>query len=367
MADPRKLPSPPVALDRRRFLATAGAFALSGLLPAPARAAGITLGAIRWDAWYGPVGANVRAVMEHVLSPDRWQDRAPACSTTQADRISFAPCAEQAQIDFEIELAEGAAIDYWAFCWYGEDSPLQNAWRLYRRSRLRTSLRWCAIIGSRRFVEEDPTDLPGFVRMLGTPDHATVLGGRPLLYVFFDGTDAAAVRETTARLRSLARRSGLSDPYIVLLIWSLAPATEAYGVDAVGIYSKPGRAPIEGDYDDLTRSVEAYWRRLARTGQPVVPTAVTGADRRPRVERPVPWEPPPRDASEIQRFYQEGTPEEIVAHIRRMIRWIGQNPAACPARTGLIYSWNEHDEGGSTLNPSLGDGDALVRALRPQP
>ena len=46
-----------------------------------------------------------------------------------------------------------------------------------------------------------------------------------------------------------------------------------------------------------------------------------------------------------------------------MVNWIAANRTACPAQTGLIYSWDEHDEGGSTLNPSLGGGAAILEQL----
>jgi hypothetical protein len=46
-----------------------------------------------------------------------------------------------------------------------------------------------------------------------------------------------------------------------------------------------------------------------------------------------------------------------------MITWIRNNPQSCPAQTGIIYSWDEHDEGGSALNPTLGGGDRILKAV----
>ena len=62
-----------------------------------------------------------------------------------------------------------------------------------------------------------------------------------------------------------------------------APAvTNLHGVDAIGIYSKASAAPQAAPYADLVAATEAYWRTMAATLQPMVPTALTGADRRPQ-------------------------------------------------------------------------------------
>jgi len=95
----------------------------------------------------------------------------------------------------------------------------------------------------------------------------------------------------------------------------------------------------------------------------MVPTAMTGWDRRPRVEHPVPWERNHIAAiDEGDRYFRQGSVRQIARHVADMVRWISTHREA-QAQTGLIYSWDEHDEGGSTLNPSVHDGDHIIRGV----
>jgi hypothetical protein len=335
------------------------------VLPAESARAGVTLGAIRWDPWYETEDTGERATMEYVLDPKQWRSRAPRCATITNGRLDLGPCATQGQIDDEIHAAHKAKIDYWAFCWYGTDNPMQKAWQFYQKSAANTLVNWCIIIGSTNLANERPTDIPGLVALLQGRTYHTVESQRPLLYLLHDQTPVDALLAKIESLRAACVAAGVGNPYIVLMIGASIGAVSLNGVDAIGIYSKPSAAPHAAAYADLVASTEAYWRTMANTGQSMVPTALTGADRRPRVERPVPWEAAwqkPFVGDDL--YYEAGTPALIAAHVHDMVLWIVANRTACPAQTGLIYSWDEHDEGGSTLNPSLDRGAAILEELR---
>jgi hypothetical protein len=236
---------------------------------------------------------------------------------------------------------------------------------MYRDSVVKSLVKWCIVMGSGNLVNEKPTTIPALIALLQDRDYQTVSSGRPLLYLLPDDTPPPTLHQKVNTLRAAAMSASLGEPYVVLLTGAVKGAAALNGADAIGIYSKPNVAPKAAPYSDLAASTEAYWKTIAATGQSVVPTALTGADRRPRIERPVPWEAPYQNPYVgIENYYQAGTPAAIAAHVRDMVQWIAANKATCPAQTGLVYSWDEHDEGGSTLSPSVGDGDTILKALR---
>ena len=120
-------------------------------------------------------------------------------------------------------------------------------------------------------------------------------------------------------------------------------------------------------YTALAGLAERGWAQQAALGIPIIPTAMAGWDRRPRVQNPVPWEGWQRPGDGIENFYDAPTPAELTRHIGRAI----EVAAAQPARAALVYAWNENDEGG-WMEPTHPFEDGRLRALRqaacrPQP
>ncbi|WP_336489409.1 hypothetical protein [Methylobacterium nigriterrae] len=259
-------------------------------------------------------------------------------------------------------MAQSAGIDYWAYGWYGLESPV-NAWKLHQSSKHANLVKWCFIFFSyRSFSSEIGKHIDQYVQLFRSDNYQKVLGGRPILYLMDDHTPPAEllapITNVGVRLQALAS----PPPYIVLMTGLASGTVALAGADAVGRYTSQGTG---GSYADLAKTVETYWNKQAATGQSVVPTAMTGWDRRPRVSRPVPWEASsPTSAAPCKTcdFYTAGTPEQIAEHISRMLAWIDTHRHSALAQTGLIYSWDEHDEGGSTLNPSVSDGNAIIDA-----
>jgi hypothetical protein len=137
---------------------------------------------------------------------------------------------------------------------------------------------------------------------------------------------------------------------------------DALGAQAVSAYVVPGNGGNRSPYSDLTRAAREYWEAAAGLGAKVVPTAVTGWDRRPRIERPHPWEPWQKPGEGMERYFEAPTPAQLATHVRETVAWVRDHPAVCEADALIVYAWNEHDEGG-WICPTLGEGDARVRAL----
>jgi hypothetical protein len=141
-----------------------------------------------------------------------------------------------------------------------------------------------------------------------------------------------------------------------------ARLARALGADALSAYAI-AESDIAAPYARLARQAERRWDEYAATGLAVVPTVMSGWDRRPRIENPVSWEHWQRPGAGLDRYYQAPQPEELAAHLRRCLDWIEAHPRVGAARAALIYAWNENDEGG-WLVPTLPFDDTRIEAVR---
>ena len=84
----------------------------------------VQVGAIRWDAWIGPVeGYDVGLQVERSLSPQRWHHRLPFFAKVVSDSAIQVRANHSTIMDREIQFAHAAGLDYWAFVMYHEDNP----------------------------------------------------------------------------------------------------------------------------------------------------------------------------------------------------------------------------------------------------
>jgi hypothetical protein len=90
---------------------------------------------------------------------------------------------------------------------------------------------------------------------------------------------------------------------------------------------------------------------------------MSGWDRRPRVEHPVPWEKYQKPGAGIEKYYQAPQPDELASHLQHALDWTRGHPKSTSANAILIYAWNENDEGG-WLVPTLSEGDARLLAIK---
>lgn len=333
----------------------------------------VTVGAIRWDAWHTPVAATAHGgaggpvkAMEASLNPHRYRWRAPFFARVDTHDTLRIDGYTQEVLDREIAYAKAGGLDYWAFLLYAEDNCMSQGLSLYLSSPRRRDVNFCAIAGPGTFGERAAWEagVARVVRYMKEPGYQTVCGGRPLLYLMrFQPEDKwiqawggpSGARELLARLRAGARAAGLGDPYVVVM--NEGPAAQVkrvadtVGANAISDYARQANG-AGAPYAELAGEARAYWNACAATGAEVVPLAMAGWDRRPRVERPVPWEAAWQKPNVgLDKFYVLPTPEELAAHVEEAMASAEQ----CPAKTVIVYAWNEHDEGG-WLCPTLGAG-----------
>ena len=364
-----------MALSRRALLGSL----LATSMPAMAQPAPVAIGAIRWDAWYAP-GSLPTEAMVRSLSPAPWRARAPFFAEVPPDGapIRF-PAPSQAVMDRQIALSAAAGLDYWAFLAYPQGSSMSEGFRLYRASAQRARQKFCFITELVRWGRADaPSDiLASHPALLADPDYQTVAGGRPLYFLAFLSDEMLAenwggiegLRAALATFRARVRAAGAGDPYIVIMTPVPDQARRwvpLLGADAVSAYAVQAGARA-APYAALAGHAERGWAAQAALGIPVIPTAMSGWDRRPRVQHPVPWEAWQRAGEGMDRHYAAPTATELGAHVGRAVAFAARQPA----RAALIYAWNENDEGG-WLIPTHPFDDSRLRALRealcaPQP
>lgn len=333
-----------------------------------------TVGAIRWDGWWegNPWEKN--------LSPKEWNSRLPFYAERKAGGGYAVVSDRQSVMDEEIQLAAKAGLDYWAFCYYHPDSWAEAdrynyGWKRYRQSRHRSKLGFAFLLQAGQHLgrkEKWPETCASLASIAREPGYVKVLKNPPLFYVFtVDAMEwwfgsAEKARQAIAVLAKACEKEQLGEPYLVAQVFSAQVGQNAVknnGFHAIGAYSAPG----SGEKREYTYPELAWWNRWYRdqfvaTGCEVVPLANSGWDGRPRLPDP-----------DLAKHYQgpwcaQPTPDELAVNVKEMVTWIGQNPKACPTQTGLIYAWNETDEGG-WLVPTRSEGksrlDALAKVLRP--
>lgn len=352
-----------MTVSRRALLA---GLLLPGLARAqpPPTTPSATLGAIRWDAWYAP-GSVPTDAMVRSLSPSAWRGRAPFFAEVPADGapIRF-PAPSAAVMARQNAAALAAGIDYWAFLAYPRGSSMRVGFDLYRAGRDAPRPRFCFIAEAFRWAEVSG-DHPA---LMADAAYQRVLGDRPLYFLAFLSDDLIVerwggiegLRAAVAAFRARVRAAGAADPYLVLMTPVPDQARRwvpLIGADAVSTYALyPGAR--QAPYAALATHAEREWRRLAAVA-PAIPTAMSGWDRRPRIQNPVPWEGWQAPGEGEDRFHAAPTPAELAAHIARALAFA----ATQPARSALVYAWNEHDEGG-WLQPTHPYDDSRLRALR---
>ncbi len=355
-----------------RFATAAAATPLAGHLlglPAPAADRPV-VGAIRWDAWHGDQGVPGKAV-QRSLGPAKWHHRLPFFAQILGDDHVRIDGTLQAVMDREIDFAARAGLDYWAFLTYPPDDPMSLGLTRYLASASRGRIGFCLVTECDRWA--DPAFVTRLVALMRKPGYRTVLGGRPLLYLgFIDEAkvrthwgDAAGFRKVLDGFRRQAAGAALRDPYVTIMDFDPGRGkgwADALGAQAISSYATSGGGK-GAPYAALAGHAGRFWERCRETGAHVVPICMSGWDRRPRVERPVPWETWQEPGKGLDLYYETPTPKELAGHVANALAWLDAHADAAPARAVVVYAWNENDEGG-WLVPTLREGTARLDALR---
>ncbi|MHC4503143.1 MAG: glycoside hydrolase family 71/99 protein [Planctomycetota bacterium] len=328
------------------------------------------VGAIRWDAWHGDRGVPGKAV-QNSLGPKKWHHRLPFFAKVLGEDKIWIDGSSQEVMDRELQYAWAAGLDYWAFVTYPPRTAMSLGLERYLSSRRRGLVDFCLLTECSRWTDAKGVDR--VARLMRENGYRKVLGGRPLLYLGFISADklkrnwggARGFRKVIDEFRRKVRASGLANPYIVIMDFHPPQGkkrVDELGCDAITSYAVGGGGS-NVPYAQLAQKAEKFWDRCKATGAQVVPIVMTGWDRRPRVERPVPWEKWQKPGVGIEKYYQAPTPRELAAHVRKAVDWLRANRSHAKAQAALIYAWNENDEGG-WLVPTLSEGPARVDAVR---
>jgi len=336
------------------------------------------VGALRWDAWYG-TGGVVQAV-ERSLGQPKYHFRLPwFARLLGGDKVSIN--GDSAGImEREIAYAARAGLNYWAFLNYWQESPdLGIGLKRYLAASDKKGVRYCLLEEGGRLDRIGAKAWGSLVEHFRSSDYQTVLGGRPLLFVYIK--PRVLTRADWDELRRQTVAAGLMTPYLVLMGWNLeqdAKDRAELGFDALSAYARGGAYSMEQpSYAEQGRLLkERLWDEWERRRIPCVTLASAGWDTRPRNERPPEWikdlkvQPAPDPAPfEQQRPLVDsvtGTPGQVAVHIFEAVQWTRAHRDINPSNAVIVYAWNEHDEGG-WLQPTLGaDGfpdEARIEAL----
>jgi hypothetical protein len=319
------------------------------------------VGAIRWDAWHGD-RSEVGKAVERSLGPERWHGRLPFFSRVIGPDAVQIDGASRQVMDREIRFAHQARLDYWAFLLYDVGSAMNHGLEHYLASRDKRGLRFCLIVEQTRLTNPDVAAKWGerIAMLARRPEYLAVAGARSLLYLL---TAEVSPRESIGQIRTAFRKAGLADPYVVILNPQVARGHAQQvesGADAISAYAYQ-KGGAGAPYSQLAGDAEQFWKDCLATGSDVVPIVMSGWDRRPRVEHPVPWERWQTPRAGIDKFYAPPTPAELTDHVRAAVRWTSDHRTGSQAI--LIYAWNENDEGG-WLVPTLKDGTWRIQAVR---
>ncbi|WP_169802546.1 glycoside hydrolase family 99-like domain-containing protein [Sphingobium abikonense] len=261
-------------------------------------------------------------------------------------------------------MAAAAGLDFWAFMAYQKGHPMHLAFQHYLQSQSASKINFSLICSAGRFMN-DQSLIDDHSKLLAHPGYQKSATGLPLYSIFISNKGTAPssgmnkLQETIEAFRMMARNKSRTRVEIAAL---LAPGTEPSselmraGFDAVGHYSIVcSRAG--STFRDLTSCAEAQWQKDAMTYRALIPTVMTGWDRRPRMNNPVPWESRPTRQG---ISFNQPSAAAFHAHVGNALRFAVAHPAT-PAI--LIYAWNEFDEGG-WLYPTLADDFDRLGSLK---
>ena len=350
--------------------------AAAGAVPLASRAADAALdaaatpmlwGAIRWDAFVNSSGdpGDPGQITARVLRPAIWHDRLPWYSYVDpvSGNVTFDDSAP-AVIDTEIAQSVAAGIDHWAFDVYPPDSDLSSALYAYLNSSspLKAQLFFCLLLQTSWLASGGLAAWPAKVALYAAhfarAEYRTVLGNRPLVYLF--AVDEGAWGNATAgwadwadaltQLADASRAAGRGAPYVVIQTWDASQgAAQVAGINAaagnsrlvsgLSSYALLGATDAGTPWETFAAAGVQFWDSLAATGVDVIPPVAAGWDNRPRNMTPVPWEPYVEPAYVVMP-----TPAQLGAFVAAAQAWTAAHAASNPARCHLLSALNEYDE-----------------------
>jgi len=329
------------------------------------------VGAIRWDAWK-PNNQNFG------VSPSfytNWAHRQPFYGWYNVDVPVGAVPNHQAIIDQEINYAADNFLDYWNFVWYpeyGNPQPqyevysLMKPFRDYMASPYKSRIKFCFMLQTTWVAGDQPNDpngreirwrsdvVPGLVALFQDVQYLKVNGNRPVIYWFDTGKLGSQPDGFGANwqaelqfLKDAIATAGLGQPFFVDNNMDLGSA-QAAGFQAVTSYGPSGAMPSGFCWSAQAAKDQGNWgpHQTLLT----VPSLTPVHDPRPR---------------NYGYFVQPPTYGQWETHLQNAFNWITNNPTKVSSPPLLLtYAWNELDEGGGGITPTLQDGIKYLKAIK---
>jgi len=344
--------------------------ALAVLGASGAKAEGYKAGAIRWDAWYGGDKSDPQDpghAVERALQDEQWRYRTPVFMTRNPDGTITLNGAKQEIVDSEIELAHAAGLKFWAYCLYGDDSAMSRTLDLHRKSAKKKLMPFCVIMDC-RFADKIAPRLLELIRdeayfkIDGRPVIFSLATLHPFIKTAFDSQKWGERKEALfAKIEKLCGKK----PFYVIMESDpdkrAAQFIEYFKPDALSAYWAVKFNKEAADYEVLMDYNREFWKRNLALGIEYIPVVTAGADRRPRIFEPMPWEKQ-KKGHNAEFYYKPASPAQVAKLLTDALKFIDNNPTACPHKLAIIYAWNEYDEGG-WIAPVMGDGDARLKAI----
>lgn len=343
---------------------------------------GVTSCAIRWDAWYSDAPGASALSTSRALGPAKWQFRAPVHARILSDhQIDWAGASQKA-FDNEISTAAGNNLKCWLYLVYGQhdqmdldSSQMNNGLKMHRNSAIKDQVRYALMVPSSLMGRTDDYASANsvIIGFWSDSNYQSVLAGRPLLFIYFSAVDVDThwsgelgnFAKGLAALRRSAHSAGFLNPYIVVTTRSDA-VREGLGADAIGAYNGPGAIAKAEPWNRYEADVEGFWSAQAgRTTKDSIPVLMTGWDQRPRFEHPPDFQTKPSPEAAGGFYVLIPDSKQLTEEFEHAIEFVVNTAASKdPAKLMVVYSWNENDEGGNALNPTVGDPhDTRLQAL----
>ena len=304
-----------------------------------------TMGAIRWDAWYGfgttdTVSEEACGTLQH--PNHRW--RMPFFADVAPDGKAAIDGRKPGVMEREIDFAADAGLDYWAFLVYENGNSRNNAMPLYLKAKNHSRMKFCIILF---MVTKNgyswPETCERWLSYLDEPGYMKVCGGRELVFIYPNIVPPNLI----ADFRRKAKSRGHNPYYVGMASKNYVPtvrgnvAKDCTGMDAVGAYAFKNDCSDFGKMMDFLE--ENQWNAAAKDGLVLVPTVMAGFDASPRRDTEVSWQ---KGLFKNKVFHPPLTREQLTEETRRAKRFVMAHPTTCEAKTCLWYAWNEFDEGG---------------------
>ena len=270
------------------------------------------VGAIRWDAYFAQPGQReyddpnygvVTRATTLDMSLPQWHYRLPHFSTEINSTTATVNGNSAAVMGQEIEFAASHGIKFWSFCNYpigcvdahppasdcggiqccADNVGLSYAWNLYLAHPDNHKVNFTLLLQPGYWF---PTALKGgnetlsqeidrYISYFKMPNYQSVLGGRPLVFIFGGKADPATLKP----LREMTKTAIGVEPYIV----SMNGDDSLPEVDAVSAYVTAGGTTHGASFVETIATPEAKrWESWAAAGKKVIPTVSAGWDNRPR-------------------------------------------------------------------------------------